>query len=87
MIAGAVYILGTLVALACAILLLRGFLRGRQKLLLWSSLCFFGLAISNFLVFIDLIILPVQIDLYPLRLATAAVAMLLLLYGLIWEGE
>ncbi len=58
MIAGAVYILGTLVALACAILLLRGYLRGRQKLLLWSSLCFFGLAISNFLVFIDLIILP-----------------------------
>jgi hypothetical protein len=87
MIAGAVYILGTLVALACAILLLRGYVRGRQKLLLWSSLCFFGLAISNFLVFIDLIILPAQIDLYPLRLATAAAAMLLLLYGLIWEGE
>jgi hypothetical protein len=87
MIAGAVYILGTLVALACAILLLRGYVRGRQKLLLWSSLCFFGLAISNFLVFIDLIILPTQIDLYPLRLATAAAAMLLLLYGLIWEGE
>jgi hypothetical protein len=87
MIAGAVYILGTLVALACAILLLRGYLRGRQKLLLWSSLCFFGLAISNFLVFIDLIILPAQVDLYPLRLATAAAAMLLLLYGLIWEGE
>jgi len=87
MIAGAVYILGTLVALACAMLLLRGYLRGRQKLLLWSSLCFFGLAISNFLVFIDLILLPAQIDLYPLRLATAAAAMLLLLYGLIWEGE
>jgi hypothetical protein len=87
MIAGAVYILGTLMALACAILLLRGYLRGRQKLLLWSSLCFFGLAISNFLVFIDLILLPAQIDLYPLRLATAAAAMLLLLYGLIWEGE
>jgi hypothetical protein len=87
MIAGAVYILGTVVALACAILLLRGYVRGRQKLLLWSSLCFFGLAISNFLVFIDLIILPAEINLYPLRLATAAAAMLLLLYGLIWEGE
>jgi hypothetical protein len=87
MIAGAVYILGTLVALACAVLLLRGYMRGRQKLLLWSSLCFFGLAISNFLVFIDLIILPAEINLYPLRLATAAAAMLLLLSGLIWEGE
>jgi len=87
MIAGAVYILGTLVVLACAILLMRGYVRGRQRLLLWSSLCFFGLAISNFLVFVDLIVLPAQIDLYPLRLATAAVAMLLLLYGLIWEAE
>ncbi len=66
---------------------MRGYVRGRQKLLLWSSLCFFGLAISNFLVFVDLIVLPPRIDLYPLRLATAAVAMLLLLYGLIWEGE
>ena len=85
--AGAVYILGTLVALACAVLLLRGYLRGRHKLLLWSSLCFFGLAISNFLVFLDLVVFPTQVDLYPLRLTTAAVAMLLLLYGLIWEGE
>jgi hypothetical protein len=87
MMAGAVYIVCTLVALACALLLLRGYIRGRQKLLLWSSLCFFGLAISNFLIFVDLIVLPPQIDLYPLRLATDCLAMLLLLYGLIWEGE
>jgi Family of unknown function (DUF5985) len=87
MMAGAVYTVGTLVALCCAILLLRGYARGRQRLLLWSSLCFFGLAISNGLVFVDMIVLPTQNDLYPLRLATAAVAMLLLLYGLIWEGE
>jgi hypothetical protein len=85
--AGAVYILGTLVALCCAILLLRGYARGRQRLLLWSGLCFFGLAISNFLVFLDLVIYPTQVDLYPLRLATAAVATLLLLFGLIWEAE
>ena len=78
---------GTLVALACAVRLLRGYVRGKHKLLLWSSLCFFGLAISNFLVFLDLIVFPSQVDLYPLRLGTAAVAMLLLLYGLIWEEE
>lgn len=87
MMAGAVYIIGTLVALCCAILLLRGYARGRQRLLLWSSLCFFGLAISNALVFVDLIVFPTQIDLYLSRLATAAVSMLLLLYGLIWEAE
>ena len=85
--AGAVYILGALVALACGILLLRGYRRGRQKLLLWSGLCFVGLAISNFLIFVDLILLPASIDLYPLRLGTDCIAMLLLLFGLIWEGE
>jgi hypothetical protein len=82
----AVYLLGTLVTLACAILLLRGYWRGRKKLLLWSSICFFGLSLSNFLLFIDLVLLP-DVDLYVWRLATAAVAMMFLLYGLIWEGE
>jgi hypothetical protein len=82
----AVYLLGTVITLACAILLLRGYWRGRKKLLLWSSICFFGLSLSNFLLFIDLVLLP-DVDLYVWRLATAAVAMMFLLYGLIWEGE
>jgi hypothetical protein len=86
MIAASVYVLGTVVALACGILLIRGYLRGRQKLLLWSSLCFVGLAISNFFVFLDLVLFPSK-DLYLWRLGTAAVAMLCLLFGLIWEGE
>jgi len=86
MMAAAAYLSGGFIMLTCAILLLRGYGRVRQKLLLWSGLCFLGLSISNFLIFVDLKILP-QIDLYPLRLATAAVSMLLLLYGLIWESE
>lgn len=84
--AAAVYILGFLVVFACGVLLLRGYLRGRKKLLLWSSFCFFGLAISNVLVFADLVMFP-QMDLYFWRLLTAAVAMMFLLYGLIWEEE
>jgi hypothetical protein len=84
--APAVYILGALTTLACAILLLRGYARARRALLLWSGLCFAGLAISNLLIFVDLVIVP-QIDLYPLRLATAAVAMMLLLFGLIWNSR
>jgi len=84
--ASAVYILGALVSLICAVLLLRGYARGRKKLLLWSGLCFLGLALSNSLVFVDLVILK-DIDLYPYRLATTAVSMALLLYGLIWESN
>jgi Family of unknown function (DUF5985) len=84
--AGIVYIVGSLVMLACGILLMRGYMRGRQRLLLWSSLCFFGLAISNALIFLDLVVFP-EVDLYRTRLVAAAVSTLLLLYGLIWEGE
>jgi len=82
----AVYILGTLTSLGCAVLLLRGYFHVRKKLLLWSGICFAGLTISNFLVFVDLVVFP-EIDLYRLRLATAAVAMLILLCGLLWESE
>ena len=82
----AVYIIGALTSLTCALLLLRGYARVKQKLLLWSGLCFAGLAASNKLVFVDLVMLP-QTDLYLLRLVTAAAALRLLLYGLIWEGD
>lgn len=81
-----VYILGSLTSLSCALLLLRGYRRGRRRLLLWSGLCFGGLALSNFLILVDLEMMP-TVGLYRLRLITAAVPMLLLLYGLIWESE
>jgi Family of unknown function (DUF5985) len=80
------YISCTIVCLLCAVMLLRGFYRGRHRLLLWSGICFIGLTIANLLVFIDLEILP-NVDLYPLRLIVTAIAMLMLLFGLIWEGE
>lgn len=81
----AVYILAALTSLGCAVLLLRGYVRGRRKLLLWSGICFAGLTVSNFLIFVDLVIFP-AVDLYPLRLAVTSVSMGILLYGLIWES-
>lgn len=81
-----VYTLGALTSFACAILLLRGFSRGRKKLLLWSGLCFLGLGLNSALVFVDLVILP-HTDLYPLRLWTVLVSMALILYGLVWESN
>jgi len=86
MVAEAVYLIGAVVTLLCGVLLMRGYMRVRRRLLLWSALCFFGLSLSNVLVFVDLVVFP-QVDLYRWRLLTAAVAMALLLYGLIWEGE
>ena len=85
--ASIIYTLGTLITALCCVLLLRGYARGRQRLLLWSGLCFGGLALSNGLLFIDLVLLDESTDLYVFRLATAAVAMALLVYGLVWETE
>ena len=48
--AAAVYLLGILVTLACALLLLRGYVRGKKRLLVWRGLCFTGLTITNALV-------------------------------------
>lgn len=78
--------LGAVVSFACALLLLRGYTRGRKRLLLWSSLCFFILGASNVLIFVDLVVFT-DTDLYPLRLGTTLLAMILLLYGLIWESD
>jgi hypothetical protein len=81
----AVYLLASLTSLACAILLLRGYVRGKRRLLLWSGLCFAGLALSNCLVFVDIVLLT-TVNLFPLRLITTAVSMSVLLFGLIWES-
>ena len=86
MLAEAVYVVGALVTLLCGVLLMRGYVRAGRRLLLWSALCFLGLSVSNTLVFVDLVLLP-KVDMYRWRLITAAIAMALLLYGLIWEGE
>jgi len=80
-----VTLLGSLTALVCAVLLLRGYGRNRQRLLLWSALCFFGLAFSNSLLVLDL--LRADLDLHVARLGVSAIAMSLLLYGLVWETD
>ena len=86
MLGAMVYLIGACTSAACAALLIRGYVRGRKELLLWSGLCFAGLAVSNLLIFVDLVLIP-DVDLYRYRLVTAAVAMLLLLYGLIWDSK
>lgn len=87
MLAILVYLLGAIVTATCSVLLLRGFAHSRSRLLLWSGLCFAGLTVSNTLLFIDLVLLPEEQNLYMWRLSTAAAAMLLLVYGLVFESE
>ena len=81
-----VYVLCALTSMACAALLYRGYARGRARLLLWSSLCFAGLALNNILLFVDKVLLPDR-DLSVPRTAAAVAGLLLILYGLIWDAE
>jgi hypothetical protein len=81
-----IYSLCSLTALACTVLLLRSYLRTRSPLLFWSGLCFAGLTLSNVLVLFDLVIFP-QVDLSVARLVTALAAVLLMVFGLVWERD
>ncbi|HVX42184.1 MAG TPA: DUF5985 family protein [Gemmatimonadaceae bacterium] len=84
MIARIIYILCALTSLACAVLLLRGYVQTRVRLLLWSGLCFVFLCLSNIVLYIDIEVLP-SIDLSLLRAIPVVIALVLLLYGLVWE--
>ena len=81
---GVIYLLCAATALACCLLLLRGYRRSRVRLLLWCGLCFLALTLENVLLFVDLIMVP-QADLSPTHISAATIGVALLLYGLIWE--
>ena len=85
--AAIIYSLCAVAAAICAVLLLQAYRRGGYRLLLWSGLCFVGLTLNNILLVIDKIVLPTQVDLSMPRIVTALLAMLILLYGLIWDTE
>ncbi len=84
--AEAVYLLCAVTSSLCAVLLLRAYARTGTRLLLWSGLCFLGLALNNALLVVDLMIVP-DTDLSTWRLVPAVLGVALLLYGLIWESE
>ena len=80
------YALAALTSLLCMLLLFRGYIQSRQRLLLWSALCFIGLTVNNLLLFVDLVIF-LDVDLRPYRLGAALTGMLFLLYGFIFESD
>ena len=84
MIAEVVYVLCGLTSVLCTVLLFRQFHSTRTSLLFWSTCCFACLAITNILLFIDLIVFP-TIDLSTLRSVITLSGLIMLLYGLIRE--
>jgi hypothetical protein len=76
----------TLTSGACMVLLFRGYLRKRVRLLMWSAICFAGLTLNNVALFCDMVVFP-DIDFRPVRLVAALAGMLVLLYGFIWDAD
>jgi drug/metabolite transporter (DMT)-like permease len=83
---GTVYLLCAATSLACGLLLSRGYLRSRTRLLLWCALCFLTLCVENLVLFVDDVVVP-ETDLRPLRKVLALVAVSALLFGLIWDAR
>ena len=81
-----IYILCMLTSLACAWLLFASYRRTRYRLLFWSGSCFAVMTVNNLFLIMDKVVFP-DVDFLPLRLISALLALLLLLYGLIYEKE
>ena len=80
-----VYGLCAAASLFCAGLVWSHYRRNGGRILLWVLLAFAGLVVNNLLLFLDLVIAP-SLDFSLWRSGTAAAAVLLLLFGLIWDG-
>ena len=85
--AAAIYSLCALTSIMCLVLLWRSWRESGARLLFWSALCFAALSVNNVLLVLDRVVWPVEIDLRMPRLVAALVAVLLLLFGLIWEED
>ena len=84
--AGVIYALCALTALACAVLLLLASRRNRSRMLFWSGLCFLGFAATNGLVVFDELSGSPN-ALWTPRLLLALGSIVVLLYGLIVEDR
>jgi hypothetical protein len=81
-----VYTLCMLTCVLCAVLLWRAYRKSRLRLLFWSAACFAIMAVSNALLILDLIVFP-DVYLLPARSVATQVALLVLIYGLIFESN
>ncbi|NML45400.1 hypothetical protein HHL11_16725 [Ramlibacter sp. G-1-2-2] len=85
MLAPLIYSLCALTSITCFVLLWRSWRASGSRLLFWSALCFAASSVNNVLLVLDRIVFPVEVDLFTWRLVAALAAVLLLLFGLIWE--
>jgi hypothetical protein len=83
---GLIYLLCAATSLLCTVMLLRGYARSRVRLLFWAGLCFAGLMLENTILYIDVVMIP-DVSLAIWRKVPGLLAMLLFIFGLIWESK
>ena len=83
---GLTYVLCVATSLFCAALLLRAYYRRRERLLFWSGLCFVGLMIENVILYVDVVMVP-DVDLSLWRKLPGLAALVVLVFGLIWDSK
>lgn len=81
---GVVHLLCAVTSLLCAVLLWRGYRSSRQRLLMWSAICFSGFFLNNVLLILDLGMFASS-DLAVWRTVPALAGISCLVYGLIWD--
>jgi hypothetical protein len=84
--AALIYSLCALTSIMCCALLWRSWRGSGARLLFWSALCFGALSVNNVLLVLDRLVF-IDVDLFDWRLAAALAAVLLLLFGLVWEED
>jgi hypothetical protein len=82
----AVYLLCLITSITCSALLFRSWGRSKAKLLFWTATSFVFLSVNNLLLVADKVVFP-DAYLTPARQITAGLALVILLYGFIWEVE
>lgn len=83
----AIYSLCALTSITCFLLLWRSWRSSGARLLFWSALCFACLSVNNVLLVVDRVVTVIETDFSLWRLVWAFAAVVLLLFGLIWEED
>ena len=81
-----IYVLCMAASAVCALLLARTYARTRSRLLLWTAISFALLTLNNFFLVLDMLVFR-EVDLWPARAITFQAALLVLLYGFVWEAD
>jgi hypothetical protein len=83
---GLAFLLCAATCVLCAVMLFRAYFRQRDRLLLWSGICFAGLVVENVMLYIDVVVVP-GVDLSLWRKLPGLAALAVLVVGLIWDSK